>query len=86
MNPYAVEGLPAAEDELTRIWLRAGDRCAVTAAQARADRLLNQDPHGKGRHLSEGLYQINCPPLAISYTINDPNRSVEVTWVREIAR
>jgi hypothetical protein len=84
MNPYTVNWQPAAEDALTEIWIAASDRAAVTAAQALADRLLARDPARHGRHVSEGLYQIDCPPLAISYTIDDTKRHVEVTWVREI--
>jgi hypothetical protein len=84
MNSHTVEWLDAAEDELTRIWLRAANRAAVTAAQHQADQLLARNPHGNGRYLSEGLYQIDCPPLAISYTIDDSRHRVEVTWVREI--
>jgi hypothetical protein len=81
---YTVEWSRAAENELARIWLRAADRAAVNAAQAHADRLLARDPSGHGRHVGEGLYQIDCPPLAISYTIDDQRRYVDVTWVREI--
>jgi hypothetical protein len=84
MNPYTVEWDSAAEDELIRIWLRAVDRAAVTAAQNKVDRLLGRDPHGNGHALSEGLHQINCPPLAVSYTIDDSQWYVEVTWVRQI--
>jgi hypothetical protein len=84
MNPYTVEWTPEAENQLALIWLRASDRAAITAAQNQADRLLARDPHGHGRSLSEGLHQIDCPPLAISYTIDDTRREVEVTGVREI--
>jgi plasmid stabilization system protein ParE len=82
MNPYTVEWLPQAEDELADIWLRAADRAAVTTAQAQVDRLLARDPQGNGRYLSEGLYQIDYSPLVVSYTIDDSGRRVEVTWVR----
>jgi hypothetical protein len=84
MTPYTVDWQPAAEDALTEIWIDASDRAAVTAAQARADRLLARDPANHGRHVAEGLYQIDSPPLAISYTIDEDRRLVEVTWVREI--
>jgi hypothetical protein len=79
---WTVQWDPAAEDELARIWLRAADRGAVSAAQARADQLLSRDPLTNGRHLSEGLYQIDVPPLAISYTVDQARQLVVVTWVR----
>jgi hypothetical protein len=82
MNPFRVEWEPAAEDELARIWLRASDPLSVTAAQAQADQLLSRDPVKYGRHLSEGLYCLDVPPLVLTYTIDPTKRLVEVTWVR----
>ena len=82
MNPFRVEWEPAAEDELARIWLRSGDPSAVTAAQAQADQLLSRNPIHYGRHLSEGLYSIDMPPLVLTYTIDPANQLVEVTWGR----
>jgi hypothetical protein len=84
VTPWQVDWDPVAEDELGRIWLRSLDRGAVTAAQARADRLLAGDPFAHGRHLSEGLYAVDVPPLVLTYTIDALGRSVEVTWVREV--
>lgn len=84
MTPSTVDWQPTAEDALTEIWINSADRAAVTTAQALADRLLARDPNGHGRHVAEGLYQIDCPPLAISYTIDTNRHLVEVTWVREI--
>ena len=74
---------PGAEDELARVWLRSADRAAVTAAQARADSLLARDPLSHGRHLSEGLYALDVPPLVLTYTVDSATRTVEVTWVRK---
>jgi hypothetical protein len=79
---WTVEWDPPAEDELTRLWLRAPDRNAVTAAQAQIDQLLARDPLSNGRHISEGLFRIDVPPLTVNYTIDQTNRRVEVTWVR----
>jgi hypothetical protein len=82
MNLYRVEWDPAAEDELARIWLQSSDPQAVTAAQAQADQLLARDPMKYGRHLSEGLYSVDVPPLVLTYTVDPANRLVEVTWIR----
>ena len=82
MNSFRVDWEPAAEDELARIWLRSNDRQAVTTAQAQADRLLGFDPLNHGRHLSEGLYCIDVPPLVVTYSVDTANRQVEVSWVR----
>jgi hypothetical protein len=69
---------------LADIWMSSSDRAAVNAASNQADRLLARDPYGNGRHVAEGLYQIDCPPLAISYTIDDAQGLVQVEAVREI--
>jgi hypothetical protein len=82
VNPFQVEWEPAAEDELARLWLQSSDPQAITQAQAKADQLLSRDPLKYGRHLSEGLYCIDVPPLVLTYTIDSAKRLVEVSWVR----
>jgi hypothetical protein len=82
MTPFRVEWDPAAEDELARLWLRSSDPSSITRAQAQADQLLSRDPVKYGRHLSEGLYGLDVPPLVLTFTIDQTNRQVEVTWVR----
>ena len=81
MSPSQVEWETAAEDELARFWLRSSDPQAITAAQAKADQLLARDPVKHGRHLSEGLYCPDVPPLAVIYAIDSAKRCVQVTWV-----
>lgn len=82
MSRYRVEWDPSAEDELARIWLQASDPQAVTAAQARADQLLAQDPIRYGRYLSEGLFCLDVPPVSLAFTVDSVNDVVEVTGVR----
>ncbi len=79
---YTVDWPPHVLADLTDIWLAAPDRAAVTAAQARADRLLQSDPHRNGRHLAEGLYRTVVAPLILTYTIDDVGRIVVVQSVR----
>ena len=81
MTPWTLDWDPVAEQELTRLWLNAPDRRAMTVAQARAEGMLARDPLGHGQHLSEGLYLIRVPPLTLHYTIDDDAKHVEVTWV-----
>src|SRR5262249_42797240 len=81
---WNVEWVPAAEDELLEIWLRAPDRNVVSAAQGQGDHHLRSAPHANGRRAPEGLYRIDSPPLAISSTMDDAARGVEVVSVREI--
>jgi hypothetical protein len=81
MSRYTVDWDPEAEDDLARAWMRASDPSAVTRAQVEADRLLAQDPIGNGRHLSEGLYRMEVPPLIVSYTVDTVRQHAQVTSV-----
>lgn len=83
MNGYRVEWLPVALRELALLWLQTADPNAVAAAQNEADRLLEQNPQGNGRYLSEGLYHIVVRPLVVSYIIDHNRRLVQVTWVSQ---
>ena len=78
---YTVDWEADAEDALASAWLQSGFSPAVTAAQARIDRLLAADPHGNGVHLSEGLYRIEVAPLTATYSIDDIGRRVVVSAV-----
>ncbi len=78
MSNFTVDWEPAAEIDLARLWLNAPDPLAVTRAQAEIDRLLERDPVGNGRHLSEGLYRLHVPPLAVTYTIDTEQKLVKV--------
>jgi hypothetical protein len=82
MSAYRVDWEPDAEDEPARIWIQSNDPQAVTTAQRLADQRLAQDPLRYGRHLAEGLYRLDVPPLLLTYTINPTTRVVKVIWVR----
>jgi hypothetical protein len=81
---YFVTWAPDALNALAAIWIRAPDRRAVTAAQARIDHLLASDPLANGTHVSEGLYAINVPPLRAQFEIPDGGQLVRVVSVREL--
>lgn len=49
---YTVLWKPAAEEELTRIWLAAVDRAEATAAANRMERLLQRNPDTLGESRS----------------------------------
>jgi len=66
---------------LADIWLHSPDRNMVTAAQARIDHLLSQDPDN-GQHLVEGLYRLVVPPLVVNYTVDLALRHIKVIAVR----
>lgn len=76
--PYDVDWMPPAERDLANLWLRAGDRAAVTGAQHKIDAILAADPF-RGRLLSEGLYVLRVPPLTVYYEILEKEQIVKVT-------
>jgi hypothetical protein len=78
---YTVEWEADAEVELARLWLLAPDPAAITRAQAEIDRLLSRNPDGHGRHLSEDIWRMHVPPLAVTYTIDTAARRVQVNGV-----
>ena len=84
MTPFTVDWKPDVLDELTALWLAAPDRRAVTDAQARIDSLLARDPTQLGLHLSAGLYRLDVAPLAVTYTVDQQHKRVEIDSVRRI--
>lgn len=84
MTSYHVEWADDALDMLADIWRRASNRAAVNAAQNQIDALLARDPYNCGQEVHEGLYQLFEPPLKVSYSINQAQKSVEVSAVRYI--
>ncbi|MBA4063234.1 MAG: hypothetical protein C0501_05885 [Isosphaera sp.] len=84
MDDFELRLLPAAEDDLADIWVRAPDRAAVNRADALADQLLRRDPVGNGRLVAEGLYRLTLPPLAYYYAVDTDRRLVEVSVIREV--
>jgi hypothetical protein len=79
---YSVDWAPAARSHLAAIWIQqVSHRQAITAAQARMDRLLAVDPLQNGNPLSEGLYAIDVHPLRAVYEVSDAGRLVSVVSV-----
>jgi hypothetical protein len=79
---YSVDWAPEARSQLAAIWTQhVSQRQAITAAQARIDRLLAADPQRHGSALAEGLYVIHVPPLRAVYEIKEPDRLVNVVSV-----
>lgn len=63
---YTVTWLPAARDELTRIYNRPLDRQAVTDAANLIDRELRIDPDRKSRVFG-GIHFFRAPPLVVAF-------------------
>ena len=72
---------PAAEqEELAEIWLRATDRPSVTQAAHDIDQSLVTDPLTHGQEFYGDRLYIALP-LAVTYTINEPDRIVQILQV-----
>ena len=80
---YSVDWSPEANVQLTAVWLEhAALRQAITAAQARIDKLLAADPLGHAGSEAEGLYGLDVAPLRALYEVSETDRWVEVVAVR----
>jgi hypothetical protein len=70
---------------LRLIWATAPDPAAVRQAADTAEQLLATDPFGNGTPLAEELWRATVPPLAVYYTIDPDQQSVEISNVAHIA-
>ena len=57
---------------------------AVTAAANSIDRELGEDPVRIGTADSEGLFRVVRPPLLVLFEVREPDRIVEISYVRRI--
>jgi hypothetical protein len=78
---YFVDWKPDALDGLSAAWVAATDKAAVNDADAEIARLLARDPRAVGSHASEGLRQLDVPPLRAYYSVDVTNRVVEVLQI-----
>ena len=79
---FTVVWLKTVHEDVGNIWLSSKDRNAVTAATAEIDRELAVDAQSKGSELSEGLRVYEADPLRAVYSVDIPNRIVEVSRIR----
>jgi hypothetical protein len=78
---YTVIWEKPAENQLSRIWMRATDKQAVTDASNRIDRELLIDAHRKGRPL--GVFRTYTDdPLAVLFHVDPGDCMVRVVQVR----
>lgn len=80
--PFHIEWSPDALDMLADIWMYAGDRAAVNAAENRIETLLARNPLTCGQAVHEGLYRMTAPPLTVSYSVDPAQKIVEILAVR----
>jgi mRNA-degrading endonuclease RelE of RelBE toxin-antitoxin system len=78
---YTVDWLPAAEQELTELWLSAADRDAITRASHRMDQRLRADPQNEGESRADGRRILFDAPLGIIYRVLANEHRVVVSHV-----
>jgi hypothetical protein len=78
---WTVEWEPPADREFLSAWVDAPDPAVPRLARDEAIRRLAVDPYTAGRHLAEGLWRADVPPLAVYYTIDPAGRRVVVSNV-----
>jgi plasmid stabilization system protein ParE len=77
---FIVTWHPSAESELADIWMRATDRSRVAQAANSIDQLLSSDPLSQGEDFY-GDRLIVVLPLAVTYTIEESDRKVQILQV-----
>ena len=83
---YTVVWKPSAEEELTRIWMEAADRSAVTSAAGEMDRLLKTDPCHQGESRGGAMRVAFVPPLGVFFHVEEEDRLVSVVGVWRVAQ
>lgn len=85
---FELEWDPAAENELTEIWLPADSelRRAITEATHTIDRSLTKDPLNEGESRPNNQRIMFQTPLAVIYEVAENSRLVRVLHVWQIRR
>ena len=78
---FTVVWSPAAEQDLTEIWLRADNRNAVTAAVHQLETEIARDPDEQGESRQPGIRVTFADPLGINFEIGPADRQVRVLAV-----
>ncbi len=77
---FTVTWHPAAEAELAEIWLSASDWVGVTQATNAIDHSLAAKPLTQGEEFY-GDRILVVLPLVVTYTVSDPDSSVQILQV-----
>ena len=73
--------VPAAEEELTAIWLTSTNRNQVTMSAYEIDERLRIDPENQGESRENERRILVVPPLGVKYEVKSPDRIVQVLAV-----
>lgn len=82
--PIRVAWHSDALQQLATVWLKTDDRAAVTAATARIDSELVDNPHQKSRPVGDLLRVFRFVPLEVLFEFREAEGLVEIVAVREV--
>jgi hypothetical protein len=85
MNPYGLNWLQSAINDLAAIWTASPDQAAVTRAADALDAELVRNGRRNAKAVSEGLFSLTLAPLRVLFTVDETARVVEVVSVQRIA-
>jgi hypothetical protein len=86
MTRYTAVWLESSLDDLARFWIKTVHRQALTDSADLADDYLATDAHLKGEPLSEGLRAVTVGLLRLYFVVREPDRVVEIAYVKRIVR
>jgi len=74
--------LNEAEAMLTTLWMNSSDKSGVSAATNRIEWLLKTNPEDCGIIYDRELRLLISSPMAVIFTIDEPNRIVRILGVQ----
>jgi hypothetical protein len=76
---FTVVFLPAAEDQLTSLWIDfPAERNAITARMAGLEAALHRDPLRVGESREGNERVVYDDPIGLSFMVSEPDRVVQV--------
>ncbi len=75
---FTVVWQPSALNHLAELWNAGPGRSAITQAANRIDRALLSSPTQQGEERDEGIRILIDAPLAVYFTVSEPDRMVTV--------
>jgi hypothetical protein len=75
---WTVVWQPEADDRLAELWNIGPDRAAIAQAANQIDWLLARDPEHQGEEREDNIRIMIVPPLAVYFTISQPDCMVSV--------
>ena len=83
---FTVVWVGSAEQQLTDIWLSAGDKADVTQIARTIERELASHPNAIGESRESGQRILCLPPLGVRYQVSMQDRLVRILRVWHITR